>query len=692
MPANGKCVIMLCLFVGWNVHLSDGQTFSSDTLHEPAPSASADKADASIHAQSAIHNLQLPVSAGDTFVNFNFDQVDIRFLVKLVGDLTGKRFVIDKEIDGKVTVVTPPQIPLSEVYPLFISILEAAGCAVVEREGISRIVTRDKRVTPIAPVMGENEQTPADGVITKVIHIDNLRAADVRRLLEPMVDQGKSGAMGVLETTNHLIITDIAASIRRIEQIIAQIDKPGMARTTELYVLRFADAAGIATELNQAMTSADSKQETQGEQLRQRLPKTAEGGTTVAALPSDAVVVAAPHSNSLILVGTPGQIAELKRIIATMDSEPRSGYGHLQAIFLKYLSSDEAAKTLTALISKRAEKPQNQKISIESNLDNNALLVDAAPEDFKMVKELIEQIDLPPQRVLVEVMIAELTLSDGSSLGAELLVGGNVSQGSTVAVGGMHTSEGDDTLMSQITSGTVPDGLTFGVAQGSYTDSDGNVVPYFPALINIIAIQKKGKFKILSNIPLWSQNNQPATVTIGKNIPMLKSTVSSGAGTAKDYIDNIDRVDVGIKLAVTPHINPNREVLMKLNPRIEAILVESTGGKAFTPTIAKREVTTTLTVPDGDTIVISGLMREDTVTSDRKIPYLGSIPLLGWLFHTKSEAVERTNLLIFVTPHVATKAASARALTDMIKSKTAFQAETNMVLKPLEEDEPKGKK
>ena len=626
-------------------------------------------------------------AAASGFVNFNFDQVDIRFLVKLVGDLTGKRFVIDNEIDGKVTVVTPAQIPISEVYPLFVSILEAEGCAIVEREGISRIVMRTKRGTPIAPVMGENEQAPADGVITKVIRVNNLRATEVRRLLEPMVDQGKGGAMGILETTNHLVITDTAASIRRIEQIIAQIDKPGMARTTELYVLKFANAENMAAELNLAMTTADNTQKTSGEQLRQRLPKPA-GSAAAMTLPSDVVLVAAPHCNGLILVGTPGQITELKRMIIAMDVEPRSGYGHLQAIFLKYLAADEAAKSLTALISKRVEKPQNQKISIESSLGNNALLIDAAPEDFKMVKELIEQLDLPPQQVLVEVMIAELTLNDGSKLGAEFLAGGNPSEGSTVAVGGMRTAEGDDTLMQQITSGLVPSGLTFGLARGSYTDADGNVVPRFPALINIIAIQQKGKFKILSNIPLWTQNNQPANVTIGKNIPILKSTVSAGAGTARDYIENIDRVDVGIKLSVTPHINPNREVLMKLNPSIEAVLVESTGGKSFTPTIAKREVTTTLTVPDGDTIIISGLMREDTVQNDRKIPFLGSIPLLGWLFHTKEEAVERTNLLIFVTPHVATNAASALALTEMLKAKTAFHAETNLVIQPLETNDP----
>jgi general secretion pathway protein D len=502
-----------------------------------------------------------------------------------------------------------------------------------------------------------------------------------------MLDQGKTGALGILENTQHLVITDTAAGVRRIEQIVAQIDEPGLTRTTEIYALRSANADNIAAELNQAMASVTSKAATQGDQLRQRLPKP--GEATAATLPTDAIVVASPHSNSLILVGTAAQISELKRIIAAMDTEPRSGYGHLQAVFLKYLSSEEAAKSLTALISKRVEKPQNQKISIESSQGNNALLIDAAPEDFKMVKDLIEQLDLPPQQVLVEVMIAELTMSDGSNIGAELVAGGKAADGKTVAIGGMKTSEGDDTLMTQITSGLVPNGLTFGLARGSYTDANGNVVPYFPALININAIKEKGKFKILSNIPLWTQNNQPANVTIGKNIPILKSTVAGGSGSSRDYIENIDRVDVGIKLSMTPHINPNREVLMKLNPSIEAILEESTGGKAFTPTIAKREVTTTMTVADGDTIVISGLMREDTVVKERKIPFLGSIPLLGWFFRNKTEAVERTNLLIFVTPHVATNAASAVALTDMMKAKTAFQSSTNLQMKPVEENEPK---
>lgn len=626
----------------------------------------------------------MPSAQQGTFVNFNFDQVEIKFLVKLVGDLTGKKFVIDKEIDGKVTVVTPPQIPISEVYPLFLSILEASGCGVVEQDGIFRVVTRERRMTPVAPVLGAEEKTLPSGVITKVFRITNLNAAEVRKLLEPMVDQGKTGAIGLLESTNHLIITDTAENLRRIEQIIAQIDKPGMSRVIEVYHLQYATAAAMANELNLAMAGASAgKVETAGDRIKQRLPRPpdASGSTAV---PGDAVIVAAPHSNSLILVGTPTQLVDIKRIIASMDVEPKSGHGHLKAIHLKYLAADEAAKSLTTLLARGVDKPQNQTIAIEASTANNALMIDAAPQDFKMVKQLIEELDTPPQQVLVEVMIAELTLAKGKELGAEFLAGGTPSEGTTIALGGVNPSESDSDLMSKVVSGVVPKGLTFGLARGSYVDADGKVVSRIPALLNIVALKSKGKIKILSNLPLWTQNNQQATVNIGKNIPLLKSTVSAGAGTARDYIQNIDRIDVGIKLTVTPHVNPNNEILMKINPSIEAILEKSTGDLPYTPTIAKREVTTTVTVPDGDTVIISGLIREDIIQKEVKIPILGSIPLLGFLFRHTEEAMERTNLLIFVTPHATTDAAKRAELDRDITSRTVLEGLKPE--KPVEEE------
>jgi general secretion pathway protein D len=319
-------------------------------------------------------------------------------------------------------------------------------------------------------------------------------------------------------------------------------------------------------------------------------------------------------------------------------------------------------------------------------------LIDAAPQDFEMVRALVEQLDLPPQQVLVEVMFAELTTEKGSDIGVEFMAGGTPGDGSTIAIGGMKTTEGDDKLAQQILNGIVPNGMTFGLAKGSYTKSDGTVVPYFPALVNVNAIKTGAKFNILSNIPLLTQNNQKASVSVGKNIPILKSTVSAGAGTARDYIENIDRIDVGIKLTVTPHINPNGEVLMNLNPCLEAVLQESTGGKPFTPTIAKREVTSTMTVPNNHTVVISGLIREDTVTSERKIPVLGSIPLLGWLFRRNVDKVERTNLMIFVTPHVSTNLYELAELSNLIRNQSPIGATNAVPVAPVIPGETKNAK
>lgn len=606
----------------------------------------------------------------ESYVNFSFDQVDIRFLVKLVGDLTGRRFVIDEGVDKKVTVVTPPRIAAGEVYPLFLSVLEASGCSVVERDGVYHIIAREPRPTPVAPVIGTDEIIPDEGLITKVIRVVNVNAADVRKVLEPMIRGGKTGALGVLEATNHLIITDTADSLRRIEAIIAQIDLPGITRVTEVYKLGYANARDMANELNAAISGA-SVELTPGERLRRRLPAPAD---TRAAPPSDAVVVAAPHSNSLILVGPPMQVSELKRLIEQMDVEPDTGLGHLRAIFLKYLSSDEAAVSLTTLLDKNADTPERRRISIESDAGNNALLIDAAPQDFEMVKALVQQLDRPPKQVLVEVLFAEVTLDESSEFGLEFLAAGVPAEESSLMIGGMRAAEEETRLIESIMQGITPGGLTFGLVKGSYRDAEGKVVPSIPFLINLMAMQEHRRFNILSSVPLWTQNNQEASVNIGHNIPILTSTIVSGAGVARDVIENIERVDVGIKLSVTPHINPDNEVMMKLKPSIEAIVEPVTAGRAFTPTIAKREVTTTMTVPSRQTIVISGMIRDDSFRKERRIPVLGSIPLLGRLFRHDIDSVARSNLLIFVTPHVVEDMAEAMALTEELRSKTGITA------------------
>lgn len=604
-------------------------------------------------------------------VNFNFEQVDVRHLVKLVGDLTGRRFVVDQAVEGKVTVVTPSRIPVSEVYPLFLSVLESCECAVVEAPGgVFRVVSHPRQGRPLTPVADGDAGKPPEGLLTKVLRLEHIQAAELLQTLAPsQAGAAPASSMAVLESSNCLIVTDTPSAIARIEQIIRQLDKPGAARSIELVPLQYADARSMADELTQAMAGLAQEMFANAERIRQRLassPAPTQAGPTI---------TAAPHANNLIVSGSASQIAEIKRLVERLDVPPHSGRGRLRAVFLQYLTSEDAAKSLSALLAKRADAGRAASIAIEASLANNALIVDAEPQDFEMVKNLLAELDSPPQQVLVEVVIAEVMMEDGENIGFEIMGGGAPESDRTIAMGGMRTAEGEDTLMQNVLAGSVPQGLTFGLMRGTYTDSSGRTVPGMPVLFNLNAIKTKGNWKILSNVPLWAQNNKEASVSVVKNIPILKSTVTGGAGTARDVIENIDRVDVGIKLTVTPQVNPNQEVLMKLNPSIEAIVETSTGGKAFTPTIAKREVATTVTVPDGRTIVISGLIREDNIERIRRVPVLGSIPLLGMLFRHKAKSVERTNLLVFVTPHIVKDMQHASLLRESLESRTGLSAD-----------------
>jgi len=608
-----------------------------------------------------------PARAG--YVNFNFDQVDLRLLVKLVGEMTGRRFVVDNTVTGRVTVVTPPQIPVAEVYPLFLAVLESSGYSVVARDRLLHLVALPERGIPAAPVVGGLEAVGALGVVTKVIPVQSVSALELKKILEPMVRGGKAGALAALEQTNYLLITDTRENVDRLEQIIRQLDKPGAVRSVETVRLEHASAEEVASQLNAALRGTESSASRLSRQVQQLAGAPGQ-------LPTDAVVVPAPQSNTLLISARQTQLGEITRLIKLLDVEPPSGAGRLNAIFLKYLSAADAAKSLTALLAKTVDKDQRQRIAIEPSVANNALMVDATPADFELVHALVTKLDTIPQQVLVEILIAEVSLDKSLDLGVEWNLIDSPADGRNTAIG--HSDPGGaNTAINAVTTGTYPQGLAVGIARGTMLVGT-NFVPRIPVLLRALAVDKD--VKILSNVPLWAQNNAEATVSVVNNIPVLKSTIQGGAGTARDVIQNIDRMDVGIKLKLTPQVNPNNEVMMKLNPSIEAIIDPGTVGQ-YTPTIAHREVNTTVTVPDQMTIVISGLLRHDRTKTVNKIPLLGDIPVLGFLFRSTSDKTERTNLLIFVTPHIVTDMRQAEKLKRALESRADTVAASNSILR-----------
>lgn len=615
--------------------------------------------------------LERPASSAVT-VNFSFDAVDIRTFVKLVGEITGKRFVMGDGIEGAVTVVSPRVAP-SEVYPLFLSILESVGYSVQEENGVLQVVPLKGRTAGLASVLGTGDAVPEQGVYTKIFRLTYVSAAEMRKVLEPVKAEGVGSAVRALEETNHLVVTDSAGGIRRIEALLKIVDQPGLARLTDVIPLTYASAEEMAQQLNLAL----AENLTRAQQLMERLPS----GRSAAASGNDshaALVVAVPHANRLIVVGTQTQVDSLRQLIAKMDVDVPSGHGRLNAIFLQHLSAEEAATNISALLKQRVAtgtsgQTDSRQIAIQASPSSNALLVDAGPGDFDVVKQLIDQLDKSPEQVHIGVVIMEVSNGDGLKFGVDFAavdLPGSV--GDSVVQGSFGLGDASS-LLNSVQDGIFPRGLSVGVAHGSSMATDGTIQSGYPGFFNIDAYRSNSRFKILSETSLQSQNNKEATVSVVNEIPVLKSEITGGTGTARDVIRNIDRVDVGIKLRITPHFIPGGRIRMALNPSIEAVIDSGSNSLEFTPTIAKREVETTVTVDDGRTIVIAGLTRQDERESERRVPFLGAIPILGWLFRRTERVNERTDVLIFVTPTVVSDQSAAAGLQKRWEKKTGLQ-------------------
>jgi len=602
-------------------------------------------------------------------VDLHFEEVEIPAFAAAMGEMMGRRIVVEEGIKGRVSL-TAADIPVGDLYPLLAAVLESAGCAVWEgADGLTRVVSRASAVGALGRVAGPEEPAATAGWVTKVFRLDHLSAQELRNALTEMSGGERKGSLGVLPSANMLVASGPADWVMRVERIAAHADRPGMARVVEIVPLQHASAEEIARQLTEALSAAESE----ADRIRRQITPGERTGGTVK-------IVAAPQAGGLILVGSRSAVDEMKTLVARLDTEPPTRRGRLRAIFLRHLPAEEAATNLKALLAasvpgaNRSGTPAGP-VYLEANPANNALLVDAAPHDFEQVEALVRELDRQPGQVLIEVLIAEVSASEGSEWGIEWAALGAPTDVGRYAFQGSGTlQDTSEAVMRAIEGGLFPQGLTIGVARGMRAKADGTLQTAVPAILNIQALRKDGRFKILSNVPLLAQNNRDASVSVVNNIPILKSTIQGGSGASRDVIQNIERLDVGIKLKLTPHISPDGLVRMTLNPSIEAIVDPGPSGTPFTPTIARREVSTTVTVADGDTIVLSGLIREDRVRSERRIPVLSAIPLVGGLFRRTSDGRERTNLLVFVTPRIMQSPEQGRILTADLEGRSGLSS------------------
>ena len=616
--------------------------------------------------------------AGGDFLSFSFDRVDIRAFAQVVGNFTGRKIVVADGVEGDVTIVSS-RVSREEAWSLFGSVVESCGFTLVEEPGFFRLVRLPERSgAVIGPLVAEGGEIPGHGLVTAVIGVTCVPAVEMRELVEGFAS--RKSAVGVLPDTNHLVVSDTAETVRRIRDLVERLDRPGMARATEILALKHADAVQLSRQLSAAFAESQSR----AQQLLQRIPASP-GSSASAGAPSSMrppTIVPVEHSNSVMVSGTRSQIQAVEALVAKMDVPAAPGRSGLRMIQLDYLKAADVAKSVTTLLEKFAagnpDPALSRRIAVEAVEKANALLVNAQPADFDEVVALVRSLDVAPKQVHISVLIAEVSEGDADTLGVQITglrtpdrVGG-IGAGASTRFS--DETAGGSGLLGSISSALYPEGLTFGIAHGSHRDASGNVVSDYPAVFSVDAIKQNSKVKILANPTLGAQNNSEAEVSIVNNIPLTESTIT-GAGDSRDVIQNITRQDVGVKLSLTPHIVPDGLVQIELAPSIEAVVDTGVAdGGSYAPTISKRSVKTTMTVPDGETIVIAGLSRADKTEVRRKIPLLGDIPLLGWLFRWSSEQEERTNILIFVTPHVMDDSSDAAALRGRMESAAGISA------------------
>ncbi|WP_069857563.1 type II secretion system secretin GspD [Desulfoplanes formicivorans] len=569
------------------------------------------------------------------YITMDFDQVDIHIFIKFISEITGRNFVVDDKVKGKVTVLSPSRINVDEAYKVFESVLEVNGLTAVPAGGVTKIVpsilARQKNIeTRIKPFRSSR---PDDTFVTQIIPLQHASADDLRKIMMPMVS--KEGILIAYAPTETLILTDYFSNIQRLLRIVGELDIALEDARITVIRLKYAEAADAVGQIAKLVQPQKT------------------GGKT----PAVVKIVADERLNAVIVLAENKEMAQIVRLLNDLDHPTPKGKNSIHVVHLDNADAEELSKVLTGLAGQQTNKGKEPVISkdvkIVADKATNSLVVTAKPDEFEALQAVLRELDQPRKQVYVEAAIIEVTAGDSLDLGVAWQGGGE--SGDTVVIGTANTS-----TVQGNSSGGIPTASINGIAtSAAQTFSFGllsmpftfNGYQYFSLGAFLQAAQTDSSVNIISTPQLMTLENEEAKVVIAENRPYQTSTNTSDADI--DYA-NYEYKDVGVTLKVTPQINERGSVKMKIyqeTSRVDSQATLATGG-TLTPITRKRQAETTVEVADGKTVVIAGLIEDSSTNSKTKVPGLGDIPLLGWLFKTDSTSTAKTNMFVFLTPHV----------------------------------------
>ncbi len=581
--------------------------------------------------------LSTAVTAQESW-QINLKDADIGAFISQVADITGKSFVVDPRVKGKVNVLSSESMAQEAVYELFLSVLQVHGYVAVPA-GEVVLILQQNEVKQVGRNLNTRTAKDSQEMLTKVIPIINTPALDLVPILRPLV--AKYGHLAGVKSANALIISDHAANINRIEQIIDRLDKSG---TEELEVIQLKEAwVGNVVTMLQSLDPV----------------KVSKGGGKDAVTRGSIRVVADERSNRLIIKGEKAARDRIRRLIEQLD-QPSYFSGSAQVIRLQYADSTKLAELLKNLMngasagsSKDAQQVKGD-VGIYADEELNALVVRAEPSLMKEIQELVTSLDVRRAQVLIESAIVEVTGGVNDALGVQWAVGDtdNPVSGTNFSDAGPSLSSIATSIASQDYAGALGSGLTV----GAYKETDGNID--FGAVLQ--AIQSVSNTNLLSTPSIMTMDNQEAEIVVGQNVPFRTGSTASSSNS--NPFTTITREDVGVTLKVKPHIHDGKAIRLEVEASAESVSSTSVEGSADLIT-NKRSLKTMILTGDQETIVLGGLIRDDVIETESKVPLLGDIPLLGWLFRSSSTEKVKSNLMVFLRPTIVNSSEVVRDVT-----------------------------
>lgn len=545
----------------------------------------------------------------------SFKGTDINEFISTVGKNLNKNFIVDPAVRGKINVRSYDLLNEEEYYQFFLSVLEVYGYAVVETDhNVYKVVRSAVAKTAGVPVL-ENGGI-GDEMITRVVPVKNVSVRELAPLLRGLIDNQGAGNVVHYEPSNVLLITGRAQVVNRLADIVSRVDKAGN-QEVEIVKLEHASATEVVRVVNTIIKEDSSK-----------------SATSALLTPK---MVADERTNSVVVSGEPRARERVIKIINKLDMD-QAASGNTKVFYLRYAKAADVIETLNG-VSKSitgADGASNgasasSKINIYSNEATNSIIVNAEPNYIKEVENIIRKLDIKRAQVLVEAIIVEVSDSTSASLGIQW---GNTSggivqfTGSQVPVSSLVTTSGISSL-ANLNGGGI----------GFY---NGN---WFGLLS---MVQADSRNDVLSTPSIITMDNEEAEFNVGQEVPVKTGTQTSTSEASVRY-DTIERKTVGTKLKFVPQINEGDSVMLTLEQEVSSVNSNSANDENGA-TFDVRTIKNSVLVKSGDTVVLGGLMNNQTVESVTKVPFLGDIPLLGELFKYTSSSYEKRNLMVFLRP------------------------------------------